>query len=137
MTNWAVTRPDNKFAFGISNYGIADLMLQSLKSVVGSYFVSELGDRVQRADFYKNRSPINWMDSMKIPVLFTHGSRDFRVVPEDIRNFHSKLKAAGKPVEYVELDGEGHGYAYMDTLQVFYQNALNFLWKVAPVNVEK
>ena len=133
MTNWAVTRPDNRFAFGISDFGMADLLYQVSGSVVAGNTTSDMGDPVANAELYRDRSPMTWTQYLSVPLLLTHGSRDFRTLVEDTRRFYADLKGRGKDVTFVELEGEGHGYKYLDTRAIYFQAVLDFLWLHAPV----
>lgn len=127
MTNWAMTRPDNAFGFGISDYGMADLIYQVKNSVVGDNTTSDMGDPVAKAALYKERSPMTHAANIAKPFLLTHGSRDVRTVVQDTRDFVAELRKQRRDVRYVELPGEGHGYRYPDTLLQYYSEIARFL----------
>ncbi len=85
-------------------------------SVVPDHTRSDLGDPVQYEALYRERSPMTHVANINKPFLVTTGSRDFRCYFEDARRFAAALKTHSDLVEYLELDGEGHGYRYPDTL---------------------
>ena len=132
MTNWAMVQPKNEFGFGISDYGMADLLLQMRFSVVPDNTRSDLGDPETNKALYKERSPMTHAANINKPFLVTTGSRDNRCYYEDTRRFAAELKKHSDQVEYLELKGEGHGYRYPDTLVQYYQAVASFLFKVAP-----
>ncbi len=76
--------------------------------------VQDLIDRFVGKGNTKNQraaSPIFHIDDQSAAFLIFHGTDD-RIVPVDqSRRFHQALKEAGRPVEYVEYEGEGHGLA--------------------------
>lgn len=140
MTNWALTRPNTPFAFGISYYGISDLLLTVRKSAIASMTLAEMGDPDSDADIrrkYVERSPITWAEQLASPMLLVHGSRDNRTTTDQSRLFYERLRSLDKDVAYLEIEGEGHGFktirAQVDSMQAM----ANFLWRVAPILSEE
>ncbi len=54
------------------------------------------------------RSPINFVDRIKRPLLVVHGANDVRVVRENSDRLVAAMRAAGKSVEYLLFEDEGH-----------------------------
>ncbi|MGE3973923.1 MAG: alpha/beta hydrolase family protein [Bdellovibrionales bacterium] len=134
MTNWAMTRPNNQFAFGVNHYGMSDLFL-GLEGNTADMQIGEIGDPrksegVKR--FYSERSPINWAKDLKNPFLLIHGEMDRRVHVEHSRRFATALTQENKVFEYYEAKGEGHGWRYLGEIQKLYQKTFQFLWTHAP-----
>ena len=77
-------------------------------------------------EFYTKHSPLFNADKIKTPLLLLHGNADTNVpVGESIQMFLA-LKLLGKTVEFVQVDGEGHGVAdYKKRLE--WQNTI-FAW---------
>lgn len=134
MTNWAVTRPNGLFGFGISLGGISDLAISIEESVVATNTISELGDIDDNAKLYRDRSPINWSHHMDVPLLLIHGARDNRTSTNQSRVFYAKLKQLGKDVELVEIAGEGHGFHALKSQKTCFQRQADFLRRVAPIS---
>ena len=63
---------------------------------------------IGRGAHIKEGSPAQNVDRIKAPVLMFHGDRDQNVGVGESRLMASKLRAAGKPVEFVEFPGLGH-----------------------------
>ena len=88
-----------------------------------------LGDRALDA-----LSPAYQIDKLTVPVLLLHG-RDDTVVPFiQSRRFLDAAKAAGKPVEFVELSGEDHWLSKAETRQRMLAETVRFLETNNPVN---
>jgi dipeptidyl aminopeptidase/acylaminoacyl peptidase len=140
MTNWALTRPNTPFAYGISLYGISDLLLTVRKSAIASMTLAEMGDPDSDADIrrkYIERSPITWSEHLASPMLLIHGSRDNRTVTDQSRLFHERLRLLDKDVTYLEVAGEGHGFKTVRARVESMQAMADFLWRVAPVLSEE
>ena len=140
MTNWALTRPNTPFAFGISLYGISDLLLTVRESAIAGMTLAEMGDPDSAEDVmqkYVERSPITWAAHLASPMLLIHGSRDNRTVTDQSRLFHKRLQSLGKDTTYLEVDGEGHGFKTVRARVDSMQSMADFLWRVAPVLSEE
>ncbi|MFV3129138.1 alpha/beta hydrolase family protein [Niveispirillum sp. KHB5.9] len=53
-------------------------------------------------------SPYHQADKIKIPVLLIHGDLDYQAHVAHSRDMERALKRAGKPVEYIEIEGMDH-----------------------------
>jgi dipeptidyl aminopeptidase/acylaminoacyl peptidase len=59
---------------------------------------------------YRERSPINHLDRLKAPMIIFQGTADKIVTPECSRELARNLKERGIMYEYVEYEGESHGF---------------------------
>jgi len=73
--------------------------------------VSSFGTPTTNPSFWKNISPINFLDRVEAPVLIHHGTADESVPVEWSRNLHDALEAEGKEVTYYTYPGEPHEFA--------------------------
>lgn len=72
-------------------------------------------------------SPARLADQADAPILLIHG-RDDSVVPiEQSRLMERALRRAGKPVEFIELDGEDHWLSRGETRQRMLAETVRFL----------
>lgn len=137
MTNWAITRPNTPFAFGISLYGISNLFVTVKESVIAGMTLTEMGDPEEHRDLYVERSPFFWAEHVASPLLLIHGSRDKRTVTKQSSEFYTRLKSLGKDVEYLEVEGEGHGFKTVKARVESMQAMADFLWRCAPIPSEE
>lgn len=54
-------------------------------------------------------SPVNRAAEVAVPLLLIHGTADSNVPYRQAEKFVQAMKAAGKPLEFLELKGVGHG----------------------------
>jgi dipeptidyl aminopeptidase/acylaminoacyl peptidase len=67
------------------------------------------------ADVLMARSPVTWAHRLTaVPLLVMHGAADPVVPVEQSRMLVAAIRAAGGEIEYVEYDGEGHGFRQRD-----------------------
>jgi dipeptidyl aminopeptidase/acylaminoacyl peptidase len=72
-------------------------------------------------------SPARLADEAGMPIMLLHG-RDDTVVPmEQSRIMASALRAAGKPHEMIELEGEDHWLSRADTRLRMLTESLRFI----------
>ena len=88
-----------------------------------------IGDIEKDKDLLNERSPINFVDNIKCPLLVVQGRHDPRVVVEESDQIVDKLRSQNKPVEYIVLEDEGHGFSRVkNTIDVF-KRKIDFLEK--------
>jgi len=117
------------FAGAISYFGVSDLRRLGatthkfeagyLKTLVGS---SNLDDAV-----FAERSPITRADQITAPVLLLQGTADRVNPPEQSIELASRIRAAGGRCGLHLFEGEGHGFARLDTLNACLDFELAFL----------
>ncbi len=86
---------------------------------------SMIGDPEQ--DDLKAVSPYYQVDRIRIPVLMAYGTDDWRVPIEQGYRMRSAMKSAGKSFEWLEKQGEGHGFRNPDTVYEYYRKVDDFL----------
>jgi len=74
------------------------------------YMKEWVGDPVEDAEFLKERSPINYVDNIKAPILIIQGANDPRVVKAESDQMVARIKELGREVEYIVFEDEGHGF---------------------------
>ncbi|NWG93380.1 MAG: S9 family peptidase [Parvularculaceae bacterium] len=108
----ATLTPD-LYACAVSVNGVSDLLsligrAAKRSDLAEDYWDVRLGSRFRDADALHEVSPAKNADRAGPPIMLIHG-RDDTVVPfSHSVKMHDALKAAGKPVELVELKGEDH-----------------------------
>jgi len=129
-----MTMTPTRFACGIDIVGVSDLA--SLLENVPAYWRPNMhlwdrfvGDPDKPADRerMKQKSPLYHADKAINPLLILHGANDPRVHQDQSDRMVEALEAAGKPVEYVVIGGEGHGFGHWKNQLTFYRKTEDFL----------
>ena len=115
MTFIAVTKKPDIWKAAVAWVGITDLHKLYDKSMehFKYYFRQQMGDPVQDADLWRERSALNFADNLRARLLMVHGANDPRCPVEQSRLFRDRLieldRTEGRDFEYVEFADEGHG----------------------------
>ncbi len=121
------------FAAGATYFGIADLEqfaggethkfeLQYEHTLVGPY--------PERADVYRERSPIHFTERITTPMLVLQGSEDRVVPPSQAELIVGALRERGVPHGYLLYDGEGHGFRKAENIVGSLEAELSFYAQV-------
>jgi dipeptidyl aminopeptidase/acylaminoacyl peptidase len=100
------------FAAGVDICGMSDLrtFYRDTEAWIAARSVSKYGDPVYDADLLEAVSPLSRLEHVRVPVLVVHGALDTNVPLGEALQVVARLRELGKPVEYLELPGEGHEY---------------------------
>lgn len=115
------------FGYGWSHAGFSDIASFHATCNIPDWVLLEAGDPVAEADKLADRSPLTHVDKLVAPLLLTHGANDWRVPVEESRRFAEAAAILGRPVEYVEFEGQGHGIRGLDNRVRYYRAVLEFL----------
>lgn len=115
------------FGFGVAVAGFADIVYQHNHSNIPDWTMLEAGDPVKDKDKLMDRSPISHYDKITGPLLLIHGNHDDRVDIEGSRMMYNALRESGKPVEFLEIDGQGHGFKGIPNNMLYYTAILQFI----------
>jgi dienelactone hydrolase len=96
-------------------------------SYVYDDLVDLLGDPGKDRERIRAVSPVELADRFAAPVLLVHGYRDTVVEVGHSEKMRDVLKAAGKDVTYVRLEGDGHGLSDDKSRREAFGALLNFL----------
>jgi dipeptidyl aminopeptidase/acylaminoacyl peptidase len=121
------------FAAGSTYFGIADLEqfgggethkfeLQYEHTLVGPY--------PERADLYRERSPIHFTDRITTPMLVLQGADDRVVPPSQAELIVDALRERGVPHAYLLYEGEGHGFRKAENIIGSLEAELSFYAQV-------
>ena len=89
--------------------------------------LATMGDLVKNKALYEDRSPINFIDQVKAPLLLLVGSHDPRCPKEETQQVVDAIRKRGRTVDYKIYENEGHGFARVENQIDAYQRAANFL----------
>jgi len=122
------------YACVVSGGGLSDLILSmknekkdhGKKSEAYEYWAKSKGDPKTEKDKLYAASPANFADQMQAPVLLIHGEYDGNVDIKQSKRMEKALKNAGKEVEFLMLEDEGHSnwslendVLYLETIKAF------------------
>ena len=117
------------FGFGVAVAGFCDIIWEHYHSNIPDWDYLEAGDPVTEKDKLMDRSPISHVDKISGPLLLIHGDHDDRVDIGGSQMLYDALKQEGKPVEFLIMKGQGHGYKGIDNQMLYYKTILEFIAK--------
>jgi dipeptidyl aminopeptidase/acylaminoacyl peptidase len=92
-------------------------------------FHERVGNPETEEDFLKSRSPLFYVDRVRIPMLIAQGANDPRVKQAESEQFVAAMKEKGIDHEYLLFEDEGHGFARPENRLEFYAATERFLAK--------
>lgn len=100
------------FKAGASHYGVSDLEALEVDThkFESRYTHKLVAPYPERADLYRERSPIHYTNQLSAPVIFFQGLEDKIVPPNQAEMMVNALRAKGLPVAYITFEGEQHGF---------------------------
>jgi dipeptidyl aminopeptidase/acylaminoacyl peptidase len=122
----AVTRIPKAWKVGVDIFGPSNLVTFA-KAVPEHWMAEWLGDPDKEKDFLLERSPITYVDDVRVPMLIIQGANDPRVVKNESDQFVDKLKSLGREVDYMVLADEGHGFTKQKNEAEAYRRITEFL----------
>jgi dipeptidyl aminopeptidase/acylaminoacyl peptidase len=120
------------FAAGVSYYGVADAEALALHThkFESRYLDSMIGPYPERADLYRERSPVHFVDRLARPMLLLQGLDDEVVPPAQAEMMVEVLERKGIPHAYLAFEGEGHGFRREESIVRSTEAALSFIGQV-------
>jgi dipeptidyl aminopeptidase/acylaminoacyl peptidase len=120
------------FAAGASHFGVSDAeaLARDTHKFESRYLERLIGPYPERADLYRERSPIHHADGLSCPVIFFQGLEDEVVPPNQAETMFEALKAKGLPVAYVPFEGEQHGFRQAANIKRALEGELFFFSRV-------
>jgi len=105
------------FAAGASYYGVADTeaLARDTHKFESRYLDRLIGPYPERADLYRERSPIDHVEQLRSPVILFQGLEDEVVPPNQAETMVAALTRNGIPHAYLAFEGEQHGFRRSET----------------------
>jgi dipeptidyl aminopeptidase/acylaminoacyl peptidase len=94
--------------------------------------LATMGDPVKNKALYEERSPINYIDQIKAPLLLLAGGHDPRCPKSETQQVVDAVKKRGGTVEYKIYENEGHGFARVENQIDAYKRVADFLLAHVP-----
>jgi len=120
------------FAAGVSYFGVADVEALALHThkFESRYLDSMIGPYPERADLYRERSPVHFVDRLERPLLLLQGLDDKVVLPAQAEMMVEVLESKGIPYAYLPFEGEGHGFRKEENVVRSLEATLSFVGQV-------
>jgi dipeptidyl aminopeptidase/acylaminoacyl peptidase len=121
------------FAAGASYFGLADLEVfvnGGTHKFESQYLTGLVGPYPERADVYRERSPITHVRDLSCPVIVLQGLEDAIVPPAQAEIIVASLKANGLPFAYLPFEGEQHGFRKAANIVKAAEAVLSFYGRV-------
>jgi dipeptidyl aminopeptidase/acylaminoacyl peptidase len=132
LTTLAALTATDRFAAGISLYGIADLegLATDTHKFEARYVDSLIGPYPQDRASYVERSPIHHLDQVSAPILLLQGNDDKVVPPKQAEMMADAARQKGLPVAMIMFEGEGHGFRRAETIKAATEAQIYFLGRI-------
>jgi dipeptidyl aminopeptidase/acylaminoacyl peptidase len=120
------------FATGASYFGVADAetMTGDTHKFESRYLDLLIGPYPEQADVYRERSPINYVDRLQVPVILFQGLEDKIVPPNQAETMVAALERNGVPHAYLAFEGEQHGFRKAETNIRCFESELYFYGRI-------
>ena len=120
------------FKAGISYYGVADLeaLMRDTHKFESHYLDGLVAPYRERADVYKDRSPIHHLDQLSAPLLLLQGLDDEIVPPNQAKMMAHAVSRKGLPVALILFEEEGHGFRKAANIRRALEAELYFLSRI-------
>jgi len=117
------------FTAAICRYPVIDLkdMHYNTHRFEKNYLNSLVGNYAKNQDEYIKRSPINYINKIKKPILLFHGKKDKVISYEQTFKIQEILIRNNKYSEVVFFENEGHGFKSIENKKVVMQKSQEFL----------
>ena len=133
LTYAALTMTPELWSAGVAIAGVTDwkLCYDEELPALRHYDHEMMGDPVENAVLWRERSPVYFADRLRAPILMIHGLHDPRCPVNQARVFREALlrlgRKEGRDFEYLEFSDEGHGSADREQILRAYRPAFSFL----------
>ncbi|HEY5942651.1 MAG TPA: S9 family peptidase [Solirubrobacterales bacterium] len=107
----------DELAAGASYFGVADAesLAGDTHKFESRYLDLLIGPYPEQAELYRERSPINHVDQLQVPVILFQGLEDKVVPPNQAEKMAAALERNGVPHAYLPFEGEQHGFRKAET----------------------
>ncbi len=89
--------------------------------------LATMGDPVKNKTLYEERSPINFIDQTKAPLLLLAGGNDPRCPKSETQQVVDAIKKKSGSIDFKVYENEGHGFARVENQINAYKRVADFL----------
>lgn len=129
LTMMAVTKAPEMWAAGIPIVPFVNWSteIENEDAELRQGDLATMGDPARHKTLYDDRSPINFVDQIKAPLLLLAGGHDPRCPKSETQQVVDAIKKRGGNIDYKIYDDEGHGFARVENQIDAYKRVANFL----------
>ena len=129
MSMMAVTKAPDVWAAGVPIVPFVNWFteIENEDPVLRQSDLATMGDPAKNKSLYDDRSPINFVDQVKAPLLLLAGGHDPRCPKSETLQVVDAIKKRGGTVDYKIYDNEGHGFARVENQIDAYKRVADFL----------
>jgi dipeptidyl aminopeptidase/acylaminoacyl peptidase len=129
LSMMAVTKAPEVWAAGVPIVPFVNWFteIENEDPVLQQSDLASMGDVVKNKALYEERSPINFIDQIKAPLLLLAGGHDPRCPKSETQQVVDAIKKRAGTVDYKIYENEGHGFARLENQIDAYQRVANFL----------
>jgi dipeptidyl aminopeptidase/acylaminoacyl peptidase len=129
MTMMGLAKAPAEWAAGVALVPLVDweTLVSSTDPFLREYVGSLLGDPVKDKALYRERSPINFIDQVKAPLLILAGGRDPRCPPSQAQQIADSIRKNGGTALLKIYENEGHGFARIENQIDAWKEVSDFL----------
>ncbi|HWX55477.1 MAG TPA: S9 family peptidase [Verrucomicrobiae bacterium] len=134
LTMMAVTKAPDLWAAGVPIVPFVNWFteVENEDPLLREYDLATMGDPNKDKARYQERSPINFVDQVKAPLLLLAGGNDPRCPHTEAEQVASAIKKRKGIVELKIYENEGHGFAKVENQIDAYTRVAEFLRKYVP-----
>ena len=129
LSMMAVTKAPEVWAAGVPIVPFVNWFteIENEDPVLQQSDLATMGDPVKNKALYEERSPINFIDQIKAPLLLLAGGHDPRCPKSETQQVVDAIKKRGGTVDSKIYENEGHGFARVENQIDAYKRVANFL----------
>ena len=133
LTMMAVTKAPDLWAAGVPIVPFVNWFteVENEDPELRQYDLATMGDPVKNKERFQERSPINFVDQIKAPLLLLAGGHDPRCPKTEAEQVASAIKKRNGVAELKVYENEGHGFAKVENQIDAYTRVADFLKKYA------
>jgi dipeptidyl aminopeptidase/acylaminoacyl peptidase len=134
LSMMAVTKAPDRWAAGVPIVPFVNWFteIENEDPLLREYDMATMGDPMKDTERLKDRSPINFVDRIKAPLLLLAGGNDPRCPKTEAEQVVQAVKKRGGVVEFKVYENEGHGFAKVENQIDAFTRVAEFLKKHVP-----
>ncbi|HEX6466896.1 MAG TPA: S9 family peptidase [Terriglobales bacterium] len=134
LTMMALTKEPNAWAAGVAIVPFVNWFTEVAREdpLLRQSDFATMGDPVKNKALWEDRSPINFVDKIKAPLLLLAGGNDPRCPKSEAQQVEEAIKKRGGVADLKIYNNEGHGFARVENQIDAYKRVSDFLKKYVP-----